>query len=92
MSRLRAVIVVLCCGWAGPASPDSSVDPPKVTIPCQTVADCWLDSAGHAIARPRRKRGQPIPRGDCGGNIVWLRNRLMCIDHVCAAVHIGDRC
>ena len=61
-------------------------------LPCETVADCWLDENGNAMARPKSKRGHPIPGGDCGKNKVWLRNRLSCEAHVCTAEHVGDKC
>ena len=61
-------------------------------VPCKTVADCWLDQDGNPIARPKSKRGRSLPRGDCGKNLLWLRTRLSCDNHVCTAEHIGDRC
>jgi hypothetical protein len=61
-------------------------------VSCKTVADCWLDENGQAIARPKAKKGKPVPRGDCGGNILWLRHRLACDEGTCKAVFIGDRC
>ncbi|MFO0575739.1 MAG: hypothetical protein U1A78_17215 [Polyangia bacterium] len=62
------------------------------TVPCKTVSDCWLDEDGKPIARPHAKRGRKLPRGDCGRNLLWLRNRLSCEDNVCVARHIGDAC
>lgn len=59
---------------------------------CKTVADCWLDERGKAVARPKSKQGRPIPRGDCGKNILWLRHRLACEQSVCVAVFVGDEC
>jgi hypothetical protein len=61
-------------------------------VPCKTIADCWLDAEGKPIARPKAKRGRSIPRGDCGKNLLWLRNRLSCENQVCTAQHVGDRC
>jgi hypothetical protein len=68
-------------------APDGGVE-----IPCQTVADCWLDVNGKAIKRPASKRGHPLPRGDCGNFKVWLRTQLTCEEHVCKAEHVGDKC
>ena len=62
------------------------------TVSCKTVADCWLDDGGGAIARPAKFRGRQLPRGDCGANILWLRNRLSCEQQLCVAVHVGDKC
>lgn len=68
-------------------------DPPSVeAVPCNTVADCWLDKDGRPIARPKAKRGRGLPRGDCGKNLLWLRTRLSCEHQVCVAQHVGDRC
>ena len=69
-----------------------SAEPNVSDVACQTVADCWLDVNGKAMARPASKRGHPLPRGDCGNNLLWLRNRLSCEEHVCKAEHVGDRC
>lgn len=70
---------------------------PRVTIsevPCQTVAACWLDPDGKPIARPKKLKGRPLPKGDCGKNKTWLRNVLTCdeVKRVCVAEYIGDRC
>ena len=61
-------------------------------VPCKTVADCWLDADGAPIARPKAKRGQPLPRGNCGDKHNWLSTRLSCENQVCVAVHRGDKC
>ena len=61
-------------------------------VPCQTVADCWLDALGAPIARPAKQKGKAVPRGDCGKKLIWLQNRLSCEKNFCAATHIGDRC
>lgn len=61
-------------------------------VPCKTVADCWLDEEGAPIKRPKAKRGRSVPRGDCGRNLLWLRNKLSCENQVCTAQHIGDKC
>jgi hypothetical protein len=37
-------------------------------------------------------RGRPIPKGNCGENLLWLRNVLECKDSVCSAKFIGDMC
>jgi hypothetical protein len=64
------------------------------TVPCQTVADCWLDPRGVPIARPKKFKGQKLPRGDCERKLVWLRYQLSCSPQkqVCEAVFRGDRC
>ena len=82
-------VLVFLCLWSG-ARADVSV--PETSVPCRTVADCWLASDGHAIARPKKERGKRIPTGDCGGHILWLRNRLSCQDQQCVAAFVGDRC
>ena len=68
---------------------------PKVTVsqvPCETELDCWLDESGQPIARPKKAAGKPLPRGDCGKNLRWLRNELSCEKKVCVARLVGDRC
>ena len=62
------------------------------TVPCQTVADCWLAADGQPIQRPRSKRGRLVPRGDCGKKLRWLRNRLSCENQVCVVQRVGDKC
>ncbi len=64
------------------------------TVPCASVADCWLDKEGHPVARPAKLKGRALPRGDCGAKILWLRTTLTCSaeKHVCVAEHIGDKC
>ncbi|MBK7857336.1 MAG: hypothetical protein IPJ65_01680 [Archangiaceae bacterium] len=69
-----------------------SAEPVVSTVPCQTVAECWLDADGKAVARPRAKKGRALPRGDCGKNILWLRNRLSCEQRFCVVQFIGDKC
>lgn len=71
-----------------------SQTPPTVSdVACKTVADCWLDADAKPIARPKAKKGRPLPRGDCGRNILWLRTRLTCSEeNVCVAEHVGDKC
>jgi hypothetical protein len=88
---------LLCLGLSVAIADESLPSPApssgaSLSPPCRTVADCWLDDAGHAIARPRKFRGKPIPRGDCGSRINWLRHRLMCVEGRCTAADIGDRC
>jgi hypothetical protein len=71
----------------------ASPPPLKVSkAPCQTEAECWLDADGNPIARPKSKQGRPIPRGNCGALLVWLRNELSCQENVCVARLVGDRC
>lgn len=76
--------------WLLAALPASRVT--VSTVPCKTVADCWLDQDGRPIARPPAKRGRTLPRGDCGKNLLWLRNRLSCEQNVCTTRFIGDAC
>jgi hypothetical protein len=59
---------------------------------CHSINDCWLDGDGTPIKRPRSKRGKPIPSGNCGGRINWLRYRLGCSEGRCVADFVGDRC
>ena len=61
-------------------------------VSCQTAEECWLDPDGKAIKRPAKFRGRQHPRGDCGKNLVWLRNRLSCEENICVVTHIGDKC
>ena len=61
-------------------------------VPCETVADCWLDADSKPIARPKKFRGKPVPHGDCGRKIQWLRNKLSCEQNLCTVLNIGDRC
>lgn len=69
-----------------------SADPVKSDVACETVAQCWLDESGKAIARPKSKKGRALPRGDCGRNVLWLRNRLTCDEGVCVSQNVGDKC
>ena len=62
------------------------------TVPCGTVAECWLDDAGRPIARPKANKRRKLPVGDCGRNLLWLHNRLSCDNNVCTAEFIGDKC
>lgn len=62
------------------------------TVPCQSVAECWLDANGKPIARPKKQRGRPLPKGDCGKNLLWLRNVLTCEQNVCVARFVSDGC
>ncbi len=61
-------------------------------IPCNTVAQCWLDDAGHAIRRPKKYAGRSLPRADCQGNLLWARYRLLCVQHRCESLFVGDMC
>lgn len=69
-----------------------AADPVKSDVQCKTVAECWLDEDGKAIARPKSKKGHPIPRGNCGKNLFWLQHKLTCEEGVCVAQFIGDKC
>ncbi len=69
-----------------------SAEPVVSTVPCKTVAECWLDEEGKPIPRPRSKKGRAVPRGDCGKNLLWLRHRLTCEENVCVSLNIGDKC
>jgi len=82
---------LVACALGRVAATDSTL-PSQPSIPCQTIADCWLASDGKAIARPKRYRGKPLPKPDCGNHILWLRNRLACDAGQCVAAFIGDRC
>jgi hypothetical protein len=69
-----------------------AAEPVRSDVQCRTVAECWLAEDGKPIARPRSKRGRPLPRGDCGKNLLWLRHQLSCEAGVCVSQLIGDRC
>ncbi|MBL8952167.1 MAG: hypothetical protein JNK82_15400 [Myxococcaceae bacterium] len=69
-----------------------TAEPVVSTVPCKTVAECWLDEEGKPIARPKAKKGKAVPRGDCGKNLLWLRNQLSCDENVCVAKFVGDKC
>lgn len=69
-----------------------AAEPVVSTVPCETVAQCWLDTDAKPIARPRGKKGKKIPRGDCGKNLMWLRNKLSCENNVCIVQFVGDMC
>jgi hypothetical protein len=90
MRRIVRLAILLSAplAWSDTAVPERK----PADVPCETVADCWLDGDGHPIKRPPRLRKKQLPRGDCGKNLVWLRNRLSCEEHVCVAVFIGGRC
>jgi len=88
MKWMAALFVCLCCRVA---SPDTTV-PDTAGVHCRSVRDCWLDGDGHPIARPKRYRGKPLPRGDCGAHLNWLRNHLSCEEQRCVVRHVGDRC
>jgi hypothetical protein len=61
-------------------------------VPCKSIAQCWLDEDGKPIARPKKLAGKPLPRGDCGKHLEWLRNRLECDQNRCTATFVGDKC
>lgn len=61
-------------------------------IACQTEAQCWMDADAKPIARPKKMKGKAFPRGDCGGRLLWLRNKVECQENVCVVRHVGDRC
>lgn len=86
--------IVVASGALARAEPtaDPAAAPAPPPVACQTVADCWLDSDGHAIRRPKQHAKKPIPRGDCGKRLLWLRHRLSCEENVCVAIRIGDKC
>jgi hypothetical protein len=84
---MRALLLSLMLSSA-PA--DESVPPSGP--PCKSVEDCWLDSGGAAIARPKRLRKKPFPRGDCGMHHQWLSHRLSCDEGRCVSRHVGDKC
>jgi len=67
-------------------------EPVVSTVPCKTVAECWLSDDGKPIARPKSKKGRPLPRGDCGKNLLWLDHKLSCENEVCVSQFVGDKC
>ena len=69
-----------------------SAEPVVSTVQCTSVDECWLDAEGKAVARPKSKKGRPLPRGDCGKNLLWLRHKLTCEEGVCVSQNIGDKC
>jgi hypothetical protein len=75
-----------------PARSDTAVPGGGLGVRCETVGDCWLDAGGKAIKRPARFRRKPIPRGDCGKNLLWLRHILSCEQNRCVSQFIGDKC
>ncbi len=81
---LAALALLLCV----PAPAARAEEP----VACRTVADCWLSPSGEPVRRPKRHRGKPLPRGDCGKNLRWLRNILTCEESVCTVKRIGDKC
>ena len=91
MLRLALLLPLLCVA-STTARPDATVPVPTVAAPCRNVGDCWLDDRGNAIARPKRLRGRKLPKGDCGRNLLWLRNELSCAEGRCVALPVGDRC
>lgn len=75
------------------AAPVSTPDRRTVSdVPCKSVKDCWLDPDGKPEARPKAFRNKPIPRGDCGSHLLWLRNELSCEQDRCTATFVGDAC
>lgn len=84
---MRPLLWIFLASLSAPAAPSAAP-----LVPCKTVADCWLDADGHAIPRPKRYRGRPLPRGDCGKNELWLSNKLSCEDAVCVARYISNKC
>jgi hypothetical protein len=79
----RAFLLLTVFGSVAAADP--------APVPCKTVDDCWLDSSGAPIARPKNKRGHKIPNGSCYDTL-WLDNHLNCADKVCVVRHVPDRC
>jgi hypothetical protein len=75
--------------WLLTAAPEPGAEP---RVPCRTVADCWLDRDGKVVARPKQFKGKPLPRGDCGEKLYWLRTHLTCEAKVCVATQQGDKC
>lgn len=61
-------------------------------VACKTVDDCWLDDDARPIRRPKQHAKKPLPRGDCGKRLKWLRTRLTCEENICVAKNIGDKC
>ena len=69
-----------------------SAEPIVSTVPCKTVAECWLGPGGTPIARPKSMKGRKLPKGDCGKNLLWLRHELSCQQNVCVSTYVGDMC
>ena len=77
--------------------PDSGIEiNPRIkvsTVKCVTVADCWLDKNGAAVARPAKFKGKPFPKNSCSGSgLLCLRHKLTCEQNLCVSQDIGDRC
>lgn len=93
------MLALLLMLLAGDVLPEPAPAPVKKVTPvdagvvsCQTVSDCWLGPDGSAIKRPARFKKKQLPKGDCGKNLLWLRNRLTCEENVCKATFMGDAC
>ena len=35
---------------------------------------------------------QPLPKGDCGKNLNWLRRCVTCEQRFCTVQYVGDKC
>ena len=88
MHRLHLLLLSLLV----PAGAAWAEAPPPAPVPCRSIDDCWMNASGEAIKRPGRLKGKPLPRGNCGNHIVWLRNELACEQNVCVVRHHGDKC
>jgi len=82
------LLLLLTALWTSEAASDTAPG----GVPCDTVAQCWLDPAGKAIKRPVKYAGRRIPQGDCSGKLVWARHRLLCLEHRCESIPIADMC
>ncbi|MBL8914094.1 MAG: hypothetical protein JNM17_25545 [Archangium sp.] len=97
---MLALLLLLLAGDVLPPPPpgEFSLRPPKTTtadggvVSCQTVNECWLAPDGSPMPRPARFKKKPLPKGDCGKNLLWLRNRLTCEENVCKSTYMGDAC
>lgn len=85
----RAVLLLCLLGLPSQVPAERAAPAPA---PCKTVDDCWLDGSGAAIRRPARFKGKPLPQGNCGSRILWLRTELRCDEGICVARHRGDKC
>jgi hypothetical protein len=89
---LVLLLAVAIADESVPSPPPHPMRDPVVRPPCHSINDCWLDVDGTPIKRPKNQRGKPLPSGNCGLRINWLRNRLGCEEGRCVANFVGDRC
>lgn len=83
------LLLILAALWSSDAR---SANAQSSDVPCDTVAQCWLDPAGNAIKRPSKYVGRSLPHGDCSAKLVWARHKLLCEEHRCVSIEIADMC